>query len=179
MDGTLTTFGCVEWESEQFRGVMRARCSPFKMPKRRFHGVNPQVYMVVYPIIYSTYMYIPVRPGMYQYIPVCTATSTYFSIPGHTGMSWYVLVHGAHMYIPVCTGMYWYVQVHSSMYWYILVCTGTYSYVLLCTGVLHPYLQCYSLSDGLWCVQDTIIVVPPFPYSIAEVIDDIPFDDCW
>ena len=25
VDGTLTTFGCVEWESEQFRGVMRAR----------------------------------------------------------------------------------------------------------------------------------------------------------
>ena len=65
VDGTLTTFGCVEWESEQFRGVMRARCYPFKMPKRRFHGVNPQVYMVVYPIIYSTYKHIPVRTSMY------------------------------------------------------------------------------------------------------------------
>ena len=65
VDGTLTTFGCVEWESEQFRGVMRARCYPFKMPKRRFHGVNPQVYMVVYPIIYSTFKHIPVRTSMY------------------------------------------------------------------------------------------------------------------
>ncbi len=37
-------FGCVEWESEQFQGVMRARCYQFKLPKRRFHGVNPQVY---------------------------------------------------------------------------------------------------------------------------------------
>ena len=116
-------------------------------------------------------------------------------------MSWYVLVYGAHMYIPVCTGiylsvlvhtstsmylyipvhtcMYWYVSVHTSMYWYVLVCTSTYSYVLLCTGIFHSFLQCYSLSDGLWCVQDTIIVVPPFPYSIAEEIDDVPFDDCW
>jgi len=28
-------------------------------------------------------------------------------------------------------------------------------------------------------VQDTIIVVPPFPYSIAKEIDYVPFDDCW
>ena len=65
------------------------------------------------------------------------------------------------------------------MYWYVLVCTCTYSYVLLCTGIFHSFLQCYSLSDGLWCVQDTIIVVPPFPYSIAEEIDDVPFAYCW
>ena len=43
MDGALTTFGCVEWESELFRGVMRARCYPFDMHKRRFHGFNPKV----------------------------------------------------------------------------------------------------------------------------------------
>ena len=29
MDCALTTFGCVEWESQLFRGVMRARCYPF------------------------------------------------------------------------------------------------------------------------------------------------------
>ena len=128
VDGTLTTFGCVEWESEQFQGVMRARCYPFKMPKRRFHGVNTQVYMVVYPIIYSTYKYIPVRTGMYQDIPVRTANSTYFSITGHTGMSWYVLVHGTHMYIPVCTGMYLSIPVHTSTsrYMYIPVHTCMY-----------------------------------------------------
>ena len=34
--------------------------------------------------------------------------------------------------------------------------------------VFHSYLQWYSGSDGLWCVQDTIIVVQPYPYSIAE-----------
>ncbi len=32
VDGTLTTFGCVEWESQLFRGpgTMRARCYPFE-----------------------------------------------------------------------------------------------------------------------------------------------------
>ena len=43
VDGALTTFGCVEWESEFFRGTMRARCYPFNMEKRRFHSVNPKV----------------------------------------------------------------------------------------------------------------------------------------
>ncbi len=41
--GELTSFGCVEWESELFRGVMCARCYPFDMPKRRFHSDNPKV----------------------------------------------------------------------------------------------------------------------------------------
>ena len=40
--GILTSFGCVEWESDLFRGVMRARCYPFDM-KRRFHSANPKV----------------------------------------------------------------------------------------------------------------------------------------
>ncbi len=34
---------CVEWESELCRGVMRARCYPFDMPKHCFHGMNPKV----------------------------------------------------------------------------------------------------------------------------------------
>jgi hypothetical protein len=41
--GELTTVGCVEWQSQMFRGTMRARCYPFKMPKRHFHGFNPKV----------------------------------------------------------------------------------------------------------------------------------------
>ena len=40
---SLTTFGCVEWESELYRGVMRARCYPWKIPKHLFHKMNPQV----------------------------------------------------------------------------------------------------------------------------------------
>ncbi len=37
VDGALSTFGCVEWESELCRGVMRARCHPFDMPKHIFY----------------------------------------------------------------------------------------------------------------------------------------------
>jgi hypothetical protein len=44
VDGALTTFGCVEWESELYRGVMRARCYPFDLPKKRFHSFNPKVH---------------------------------------------------------------------------------------------------------------------------------------
>jgi hypothetical protein len=29
--GELTTFGCVEWQSQLFRGVMSASCYPFDM----------------------------------------------------------------------------------------------------------------------------------------------------
>jgi hypothetical protein len=43
VDGALTTFGCVEWESDLFRGTMRARCYPFDMKNRRFHSFNPKV----------------------------------------------------------------------------------------------------------------------------------------
>ncbi len=43
----LLTFGCAEWESELYRarnrGVMLARCYPWKMPKNCFHKMNPQV----------------------------------------------------------------------------------------------------------------------------------------
>ena len=52
--GALTTFGCVEWESELYRGVMRARCYQWNMPKHRFHKMNPQV--------------IPSYPWLYTYI---------------------------------------------------------------------------------------------------------------
>ena len=81
VDGTLTTFGCVEWESEQFLGVMRARCYPFKMSKRRLHGMNPQVYIVVCTIVYayvqvytSTHQYILLHTSMYWYVLLCTYT---------------------------------------------------------------------------------------------------------
>lgn len=43
VDGALSTFGCVDWESDLCRGVMRARCYPFDLPKHRFHGFNPKV----------------------------------------------------------------------------------------------------------------------------------------
>jgi hypothetical protein len=43
VDGALTTFWCVDWESDLCRGVMRARCYPFHMQKHRFHGFNRKV----------------------------------------------------------------------------------------------------------------------------------------
>ncbi len=42
---SLLTFGCLEWESEIYRGVMRARCYQFKMLKHSYRGMNPQVNM--------------------------------------------------------------------------------------------------------------------------------------
>jgi hypothetical protein len=41
--GELTTLGCVEWQSQLFRGSMRASCYPFDMLKKRFHGFKPKV----------------------------------------------------------------------------------------------------------------------------------------
>ncbi len=115
VDGTLTTFGCVEWESEQFWGVMRARSYPFKLPKRRFHGGNQQVYKLVYTIAYITYTYIPVRTSMYQYLPVHTTTSTYHFIPVCTCMYQYIPVHtGTYQYVLVCTSLCWYILVHTT-----------------------------------------------------------------
>ena len=74
MDGAVTTFGCVEWESQLFRGVMRARCYPFNLPKRRFHSFNPQVHCTL------------IHIGTYQYVRLHTRTylvfmSMYNSIP--------------------------------------------------------------------------------------------------
>ena len=43
VNGELTSFGCVEWESDLFRGVMHARCYPFDIPKRSFHSGNSMV----------------------------------------------------------------------------------------------------------------------------------------
>jgi hypothetical protein len=42
---SLLTFGCVELESEDYRGIRRARCYPFKMRKHNYRGMNPQVNM--------------------------------------------------------------------------------------------------------------------------------------
>ena len=40
----LKTFGCLEWESKFYRGIMRARCYPFNMLGHRFHNTNPRVH---------------------------------------------------------------------------------------------------------------------------------------
>ena len=61
VDGALSTFGCVEWESELCRGVMRARCYPFDMPKHRFHGMNPKVLYINYTNMYIHAIYINIH----------------------------------------------------------------------------------------------------------------------
>jgi hypothetical protein len=43
VDGALTTFGCVECESDLFRDVMYARYYPFDMPKKHFPSFNRKV----------------------------------------------------------------------------------------------------------------------------------------
>jgi hypothetical protein len=102
----------------------------------------------------GTYQYVPVRTSMYQYVPMYTGKCTYQ----------YVLV--------VCTSTYQYILVHTSMYWYVPVCTGIYWFILL-------VFTLFSGAEGLGCVQDTIVMVPPYPYSITEDIEDVPFTDCW
>ena len=63
---SINTFGCVEWESELYRGimqlVMRARCYPFNLLGQWghwFRNMNIQVldnrYTFVIPYIYLTY----------------------------------------------------------------------------------------------------------------------------
>ena len=39
----LHKFGCLEWESELYWGIVRARCYPFDMRGHRFHGTTRQV----------------------------------------------------------------------------------------------------------------------------------------
>ena len=40
---SLECFGCVRWESDLYRGFMRAHCYPFKLPELRFYEQNPHV----------------------------------------------------------------------------------------------------------------------------------------
>ncbi len=42
VNSILTTVGCVEWESDLFRGVMCARYYPFNMPKKVFSFLQPK-----------------------------------------------------------------------------------------------------------------------------------------
>ena len=60
VDGALSTFGCVEWESELCRGVMRARCYQFNVPKHCFHGMNPKVMYINYTNMYIRAIYIKI-----------------------------------------------------------------------------------------------------------------------
>ncbi len=52
------------------------------------------------------------------------------------------------------------------------VCTSTYWFIL----ILYTF---FCGAEGLRSVQDTIFVVPPYPYSVTEDTEDFPFTDCW
>ncbi len=41
------------------------------------------------------------------------------------------------------------------------------------------YVLDYILKFQLCCVQDTILVIPPYPYCIEEVPQDVLLEDCW
>ena len=71
----MSTFGCVEWDSDLCRGVMRARCYPFGMPKHLFHRMNPKVLYIHYTNMYihESYMYIVCIYIVYTlFMNVCT-----------------------------------------------------------------------------------------------------------
>jgi hypothetical protein len=116
--GSLTTFGCVEWESELFRGTMRARCYPFDMPKLCFHSFNPKIsHTVSYHAHVGIYCYILC---MSKYIQAYTSTYWSYNIfgsripfiwnPDHldkTGQNGtYVSEHATDMYVHVLTVTY-------------------------------------------------------------------------
>ncbi len=75
-DSAVTTFGCVEWESQLFRGVMLARCYPFNLPKRPFHFFNPKVCCT----LSDTYWYILVHT-LYILVHTWSVLSMYKGIP--------------------------------------------------------------------------------------------------
>ena len=52
----LHTFQCVEFESDLYRGVMRARCFPFNMDKHRFYRKNVKVCPCHIPDIFCVYI---------------------------------------------------------------------------------------------------------------------------
>jgi hypothetical protein len=72
----------ISWDTSEgrkfylFRGVMRARCYPFDMPKRNFHASNPKVcntyFQITYQYIPMLSRYILVQTGIYPHILVHT-----------------------------------------------------------------------------------------------------------
>ncbi len=41
------------------------------------------------------------------------------------------------------------------------------------------YVLDYIFNSSLCCVQDTILVIPPYTYCIEEDNEDVPLEDCW
>jgi hypothetical protein len=82
VDGTLTTFGCVEWESEQFVGCNACQMLPVQAAKAALSWCEP------IGIHISIYQFIPVCTCTYhQYVPVYTSTYHYLNVLVHSSTS--------------------------------------------------------------------------------------------
>jgi hypothetical protein len=70
----LHTFNSLEFESDLYRGIMRARCYPFDMDDHRFHGKNIKVVQLkfMYTYIYiHIYLFILIKYMVYIYNISC------------------------------------------------------------------------------------------------------------
>ena len=63
------------------------------------------------------------------------------------------------------------VSTRQCIHQYILSHTDMYS---VCTG-MYPVFE----TENVALVQDTVLVVPPYPYSIEEDHHDVALEDCW
>ena len=52
-----------------------------------------------------------------------------------------------------------------------VICTCRYNVFTVLCFMIYLFL--------LYCLQDTILVTPPYPYCIEEVPQDVPLEDCW
>ena len=50
---------------------------------------------------------------------------------------------------------------------------------MICTNIVHRLMYLIISLYPAFCVQDTILVIPPYPYCIEEDSNDVLFEDCW
>ena len=175
----------VEWESQLFRGTMRARCYPFNLPKRRFHSFNPKVRTCIHMMhIIGTCQYILSHTDMYL---VCTGTYPVFEtvwgdfrqsrrllrgriLPANRQTSvGRRLVRVASVMVPE-----WKCSVECDLCEYVLI---QHWYILVCTGINKAFLKiwkqtfCFTLNYSWWYLEcgtsiwwyPSMIIVPPSP----------------
>ena len=53
-----------------------------------------------------------------------------------------------------------------------------YQYIRLLLRYIQVYTSIYT-DILVFYVQDTIVIVPPYPYCIEEDHHDVPLEDCW
>ncbi len=69
------------------------------------------------------------------------------------------------------------------MFWILSTCMYsiyTRLYVIYVCRYNAFTVLCFMIYLSLLCyLQDTILVIPPYPYCIEEVPQDVPLEDCW